>query len=319
METSQSSSLRPQQKKVLKDHLCHILGIMIKKFNHSYGACVMIMQTLPHYEHFSSLYADLIQTTVIQLGYESILPDILREFRHTNLSSGAQPGGTTSRAAANGEVAGKDNPNLKFYAQFLIDLGDRLASHLLPYLSLIQDFLDEESYLMRNSILHIYGEIIIKVLNQETTNNDLKLKQMRNELLDTLLEHVHDTNALTRSRTLQIWRRICEENAMPLHYMNELMKRCIGRMEDVASSVRKSAFQLLCDLIRTNPYGIKSIEMSIEQVESECGKEEAALEKLKEELSQIEDEQGDQQAWVIMKLFFLIRMFEFKKLQLQFI
>ena len=151
-ENLQSNSLRPQQKKVLKDHVCHILGIMIKKYNHSYGACVMIMQTLPHYEHYSSLYADLIQTCVTQLGYESILPDVLREFRHTNLSSG-QSGST---------VKGNDS-ELKAYSQFLIELADRLAPNLLPYLSLIQDLLDEESYLMRNAIIHIYGEIIIKV------------------------------------------------------------------------------------------------------------------------------------------------------------
>ena len=153
-----------QQKKILKDHICHILGIMIKKYNHSYGACVMIMQTLPHYEHYSSIYADLIQTCVQQLSYESILPDILREFRHhTNNTSTNE----------------KDNPNLKYYSQFLIDLSDRLAPNLLPYLSLIQDFLDDESYLMRNSIIYIYGEIIIKVLNQETTAKDLKLKQIK--------------------------------------------------------------------------------------------------------------------------------------------
>jgi condensin complex subunit 1 len=276
MENCQSSSLRPQQKKTLKDHVCHILGIMIKKYNHSYGACVMIIQTLPHYEHLSTLYADLIQTCVTQLGYESILPDILREFRHT-----IQSGGTTSNnnAGANRDNQ-KENPNNKFYSQFLIDLVDRLAAHLLPYLSLIQDFLDDESYLMRNSILYIYGELIVKVLNQAATNSDLKLKQMRNELLDTLMEHVHDSNALTRSRTLQIWRRIAEEKAIPLHYINELMKRCIGRMEDVASSVRKSAFQLLCDLIRKNPYGIKCIEMSHEEIKTELEKEEAALNKV---------------------------------------
>ena len=80
----------------------------------------------------------------------------------------------------------------------------------MPYISLIQDFLDDESYLMRNSILHIYGEIIINVLNQETTGNDLKLKAMRNELLDTLCEHLMDVHAKTRSRTLQIWRKIYE-------------------------------------------------------------------------------------------------------------
>ncbi len=109
MENCQNNNLRPQQKKILKDHLCHILGLMIKKYNHSYGACVMIVQTLPHYEHFSALYADLIQTCVTQLGYESILPDLLREFRHS-----------TSNASS-------DN-NLKYYSQFLIDLADRWLS-----------------------------------------------------------------------------------------------------------------------------------------------------------------------------------------------
>jgi condensin complex subunit 1 len=303
MENLQSPTIRPQQRKILKDHLCHILGIMIKKFNHSYGACVMIIQTLPHYEHFSTLYADLIQTCVTQLSYESILPDLLREFHHTNLSSGSSD-------------SNKENPNLKFYSQFLVDLADRLAQHLLPYLSLIQDLLDEESYLMRNSILYIYGEIIIRVLNQEACSNDLKQKQMRNELLDELVDHIHDSNALTRSKTLQIWRRICEENAMPLSYMNEIMKRCVGRMQDTASSVRKSAFQLLCDLIRKNPYGIKSIEMSIEQVEVECAKEEAALLKLSEESDKLIEnlnmlaeraKDGGQVMWIEIEIFLFLK------------
>jgi len=270
MENYQSANLHPQQKKILKDHLCHILGIMIKKYNHSYGACVMIMQTLPHYEHFSSIYADLIQTCVVQLSYESILTDILREFRHhtTNIT--------------NGSSETKENPNLKYYSQFLIDLCDRLASNLLPYLSLVQDFLEDESHLIRNSIIYIYGEIIIKVLNQEATAKDLKLKKMRNELLDTLCEHLHDSNALVRSKTLQTWRRICVEKALPLNYMNEVMKRCVGRMEDIASSVRKSAFQLLCDLIRNNPYGIVNIETSMNQTETEYVKEDVILKKMLE-------------------------------------
>jgi condensin complex subunit 1 len=280
MENCQNNSQRPAQKKALKDHLCHILGIMIKKYNHSYGACVMIVQTLPHYEHLSSVYADLIQTCVTQLGYESILPDILREFRHT-----IQSGGNAGQSSKD-----KENPNNKFYSQFLIDLVERLAPHFVPYLSLIQDLLDDESYLMRNAILYIYGELICRILNQNATNDDLKLKQMRNELLDTLMEHIHDSNALTRSKVLQIWRKISEEKSIPLHYINELMKRCIGRMEDVASSVRKSAFQLLCDLIRKNPYGIKCIEMSNEEIRTELEKEEAALAKLNEESDRLIDD-----------------------------
>lgn len=194
MENMQTASLRPQQKKQLKEHLCHILGLMIKKYNHSYGACVTIVQTLPHCEHYSALYADLIQTCVAQLGYESILPDLLRELRHANLSGVGGGAGAT---------AGAD----KFYSQFIIELADRLASHLTPYLSLIQELLDEESYLMRNAILYTYGEIIIKVLKKEAASPDadLKVKQTRNELLDILIEHIHDVNGLTRYKIIKIY------------------------------------------------------------------------------------------------------------------
>jgi len=54
--------------------------------------------------------------------------------------------------------------------------------------------------------------------------------------------------------------------------------------------VRKSDFQLLCDLIRGNPYGIKSIEVSIEQIEAEFAKEEQLLEKLGDECKRLEEE-----------------------------
>jgi condensin complex subunit 1 len=120
--------------KQIKEHICHILSLMIKKYNHSYGACVMIIQTLSHYEHLNQVYADLIETCVKQLGYESILPDILRELRHhINTIDQQKP---TSGTAAN-----KENPNLKFYSQFLMELGDRLTVYLRKDLTLIIDYL----------------------------------------------------------------------------------------------------------------------------------------------------------------------------------
>jgi hypothetical protein len=127
---------------------------------------------------------------------------------------------------------------------------------------------------MRNSVLCILGEIIIKGLNNDDqSTQDLNLKQIRNDILDLLCDHIHDLNALTRSKTLQIWRKICEENKLPLQYQNEIMKRCVGRMDDSASSVRKSAFQLLCDLIKKNPYGIKNIQVSLVEIEEQYKKE----------------------------------------------
>jgi condensin complex subunit 1 len=255
--------------KATKEHICHILSIMIKKYNHSYGACVMITQTLSHYEHLSTIYSDLIQTCVNQLGYEAILPELLRELRH-HLK-------TIESKTSNS----KENPTIKFYSQFLIELAERVTPHLMNNLVLLMDYLDEESYLMRNSILFIIGEIIIKVLNEENIKNDLKLKQTRNELLDTLCEHIYDVNAITRSKTLQIWRKICDEKKLPLQYQNEIMRRCVGRMEDMASGVRKSAFQLLCDMIKKNPYGIRSLKSSIEEIEEQFKKETDLLNEIK--------------------------------------
>lgn len=268
--------------KTVKDHLIHILAQMIKKFNHSYGACVMIIQTLAHYEHLNITYAELIEQCVVELGYEAILSDLLRELRHFMNSNELKV--TTS---------GKENQNIKFYSQFLIELSERLPKHLVNYLSLLIDFLDEESYLMRNAILMIMGEIVVKVLDQASTNGDLAKKQMRNELLDTLCEHIHDSNAITRSKSLQIWRKICDENCMPLHYQNEIMKRCVGRMEDVASTVRKSAFQLLCDLIKKNPYGIQSIQVKLDEIDRDYHKEKAILDEMEAQLASSQESGGE--------------------------
>ena len=258
-----------KQNKSIEDHLCHILSIMIKKYNHSYGACVMIVQTLSHYEHLSIVYADLIQTCVCQIGYEPILPALLRELKHHMKS-------VESKTANS-----KENPIIKLYSQFLIELAERVPEKIIHELSLLIDYLDEESYLMRNSILFIIGEIVVKVLKEESVQNDLNLKKTRNELLDTLCEHIYDSNAITRSKALQIWKKICEEKNMPLQYQNEIMRRCVGRMEDTASSVRKSAFQLLCDMIQNNPYGIRSIEVSTDELEKELKKESDLLGELK--------------------------------------
>ena len=75
-----------------------------------------------------------------------------------------------------------------------------------------------------------------------------------------------------------------------MNYISELMKKCVGRMEDMASTVRKSAFQLLCDLIRNNPFGIKIIELEKESIQRECEKEEEALQKLVDENDKLVEE-----------------------------
>lgn len=82
---------------------------------------------------------------------------------------------------------------------------------------------------------------------------------------------------------MQIWQNICKEKAIPLNYISRLMQRCVERMEDVASSVRKAAFQLLSELIRNNPFGIKIVDLDKETIRREYEKEKQVLKELGEE------------------------------------
>jgi len=86
------------------------------------------------------------------MGYEPILPTLLRKLKHHVKSIESKT--WTSKA----------NPIIKFYSQFLIEQAERVPDQMINELSLLMDYLDEDSYLMRNSILFIIGEIIVKVL-----------------------------------------------------------------------------------------------------------------------------------------------------------
>ena len=62
---------------------------------------------------------------------------------------------------------------------------------------------------MRNSVVAILGEIVIRVLSKEGLDNNQKTT--RDHFLDKLEDHIHDVNAFVRSKTLQIWINVVTE------------------------------------------------------------------------------------------------------------
>jgi len=62
---------------------------------------------------------------------------------------------------------------------------------------------------MRNCVLGILGEIVIRVLSKENLDNNQKVT--RDHFLDKLEDHIHDVNAFVRSKTLQVWNNIVTE------------------------------------------------------------------------------------------------------------
>lgn len=129
-------------------------------------------------------------------------------------------------------------------------------------------------------MLSIFGEIIIKVLSNTDLEN--KTKDLRDQMLDKLEEHIHDVNAFVRSKALQVWQNLCSEKAIPLDRQNSLLTLIIGRLMDKSSFVRKYAIQFINTIIQVNPYG--GI-LGIEELQQTLKKEEECLKKLLSEES----------------------------------
>lgn len=224
----------------------HILAVMVKSYNHSLGCSLKIVQLVQHFEHLVVPLAQTLQVITEEFGVKTVLCEITREI---------------GRLAP--EDAAKDSSGTRNCSTFLVEVADRIPAFVLPNMSLLLSHLDSEPYIMRNCVLSVMGEILIKVLNKEDLDD--KTKTTRDQFLDNLEEHVHDTNAYVRSKCLQIWMSIVNEKCLPLNRQVSLTSLVVGRLQDKSSSVRKQALQLITNLFKCNPYAAKFSVTELEQ------------------------------------------------------
>ena len=108
---------------------------------------------------------------------------------------------------------------------------------------------------MRIAVLSVLGEIIAQVLTGPDIDGDSR--SLRDTLLDKLQEHIHDVNAFTRSKALQVWLQLCHAKAIPLPRQKHILDLVLGRLKDKSSQVRKNALQLLTAFVTGNPFASK--------------------------------------------------------------
>ena len=99
------------------------------------------------------------------------------------------------------------------------------------------------------------GNIIIRELTAEDL--DEEYKELRNEFLEDLLNHMMDISAHVRSKVLQIWNDMKMENAVPLTWQIKVLRTTVERLDDRASLVRKNAVILMKAFLETNPFAAK--------------------------------------------------------------
>ncbi|XP_077431702.1 condensin complex subunit 1 [Vanacampus margaritifer] len=248
--------------KPTRDGIIHLLGLLIKKYNHLLGASVKVIQLLQHFEQLSSVFAQAVFVWSTEYGVRAIIGEVIREIGQKS-----------------SEELAREGSGVKAFSSFLSELGALVPELLIPNISVLITHLEGESHTMRVAVCEILGEILVRVLCGDRLEESGKAD--RDRFFDTLQEHLHDTHSHVRTRVLQVYARIVNSKALPLCRYSEVMALAVGRLVDKSINVVKSAIQLLAAFIAHNPYSCK---LSSADLKKPLEKEAAKLREMKEKL-----------------------------------
>ncbi|KAM3872854.1 condensin complex subunit 1-like [Diretmus argenteus] len=250
--------------KPTRDGIIHLLGLLIKKYNHLLGASVKVIQLLQHFEQLSSVFAQAVYVWSTEFEVRAIIGEVIREIGQKS----------------NEELA-REGSGVKAFASFLSELSALVPEFMILNISVLITHLEGESHNMRIAVCEVLGEILVRVLCGDGLDESGKAD--RDRFFDTLQEHLHDTHSHVRMRVLQVYARIVNSKALPLCRYGEVMRLAVGRLMDKSINVVKSAIQLLAAFIAHNPYSCK---LSSADLKKPLEKEAAKLREIKEKLEQ---------------------------------
>nr|KAG5706434.1 hypothetical protein BaRGS_032827 [Batillaria attramentaria] len=196
----------------------------------------------------------LVEVVVNNYGNKSIVGDIMREIGRMDPRD-----------------ASRDTSGARAYSQFLVELAEKVPAAMLPNVSVVLTHLDGESYSLRNGVLGMMGEILIRVLSKEGLDQNQRIN--RDGFFDRLQDHIHDIHAFVRSKVLQIWLTIVSEKVR----QEALVGLVLGRLQDKSSQVRRYAIQLLTAVLRCNPFAAK---LSVDELAVSYENEKTKLEEM---------------------------------------
>ncbi|XP_076593512.1 condensin complex subunit 1 isoform X2 [Chaetodon auriga] len=248
--------------KPTRDCIIHLLGVLIRKYNHLLGASVKVIQLLQHFEQLSSVFAQAVSVWSTEYGVRAIIGEVIREIGQRS-----------------SEELAREGSGVKAFASFLSELSALVPELLIPNISVLITHLEGESHAMRVAVCEVLGEILVRVLCGDGLDESGKAD--RDRFFDTLQEHLHDTHSHVRARVLQVYTRIVNSKALPLCRYSEVMELAVGRLMDKSINAVKSAIQLLAAFIAHNPYSCK---LSSADLKKPLEKETAKLREMKEKL-----------------------------------
>ncbi|XP_062895773.1 condensin complex subunit 1 [Mobula hypostoma] len=248
----------------LCEAVAHLLGLMIRRHNHTLGATLNVIQLLQHFEHSPSVLVQVVSLWTREYGAKTIVAEIMREI-------GLCASGDSSR-----ETLG-----VRSFGTFLAELSEAIPEVMIPNVSLIMDLLNRESHVLRTAVLSCAAQMVTQALSGPGL--EPASRQLRDSFLDTLQLHLNDTHALVRSRGLQLLALVVQAKALPMKRFHPVVTLAMGRLCDKAVNVCKNAIHLLGTVLANNPFTGK---LSIEELRTSLEKEMGKLAQLREERTQ---------------------------------
>ncbi|KAM4033008.1 condensin complex subunit 1 isoform 2-T3 [Anomaloglossus baeobatrachus] len=248
--------------KPLWESLSHLLGVAVKRSNDTLSVSVKVIQLLQHFDHLAPVLVHAVTLWATEYGMKSLVGEIMRKVGEKSCQD-----------------LSRDTSAVKTLYTFITQLSEKIPAIIMPNISVLLDYLDGEPYVMRNAVLTVMGEAIIRVLSGD--NLDESEKNTRDTFLDTLQEHIHDVNAFVRSCVLQIYNRIVQEKALPLSRFQSVVTLVVGRLFDKTVKVCKNAIQVLASFLANNPFTCKLSSADLQ----------APLEKERTKLKELQDQQ----------------------------
>ncbi|MCQ2817641.1 MAG: hypothetical protein MJ252_10285 [archaeon] len=146
-----------------------------------------------------------------------------------------------------------DSQGIKNVAKLLTFLSEQSPKVMYNNISILLPLFDCESYIIRNSILEIIGNIILKVLCNLDDVDDLNTKKnymkTKENFVDILFERIYDKSSYSRAKVLQVFEKLCENNCISVPSYLRLLQEASGRLRDEKSIVRKKAIALIRRII----------------------------------------------------------------------
>lgn len=89
---------------------------------------------------------------------------------------------------------------------------------------------DSESYVLRQSITIILGNIIKLVLTESQEQDSATISQNKRKLLDILMKRLYDKNSYCRGTALDVLSMLFNENSIPIEFLHPILKQCCERV-----------------------------------------------------------------------------------------